>query len=251
METAMPDLSKPGLSPELANVRALVFDVFGTVVDWRSGVAREAEAMLGPKGHELDWLAFADAWRSLYQPAMEEVRSGRREFVVMDVLHREMLDGALAQFGVSGLDETELRRLSLAWRRLDPWPDAVEGLQRLKAGFAVAALSNGNVALILAMAKRAGLPWDAILGAELVGTYKPAPAIYDSAPRLLDLSPAQVMMVACHPWDLKAAAERGLRTGYVHRPLEWGAEKARPMPAAGAYDVVVGSFTELADALDA
>ena len=197
---------------DLTNIRALTFDVFGTVVDWRAGVAREVEAMLAPKGHALDWAAFADAWRGQYQPAMAEVRSGVRDYVVMDVLHREMLEVALAQFGVTGLDETEKHRLTMGWRRLDPWPDAVAGMTRLKAGFAVAALSNGNVALVLAMAKRAGIPWDVILGSELVRTYKPDDAIYDSAPRFLDLAPAQVMMVACHPWDLAAAKARGLRT---------------------------------------
>ena len=234
---------------DLTNIRALTFDVFGTVVDWRSGIAREAEALLAPKGLALDWGAFADAWRAEYQPAMAAVREGRRDYVVMDVLHREMLDVALEKFGVDGLDETEAHRLAMAWRRLDPWPDAVEGMSRLAAHFAVAALSNGNVALILAMAKRAGIPWDVILGSELVRTYKPAPDIYDSAPRFLDLAPAQVMMVACHPWDLQAAAARGLRTAYVHRPLEWGPGTERPLPQVGEFDVIAGSFTELADAL--
>lgn len=236
---------------DLTNIRALTFDVFGTVVDWRSGVAREAEAMLAPKGVSLDWSAFADAWRRQYQPVMAEVREGRRDYVGMDVLHREMLDVALEAFSVAGLDETEMHRLSMAWRRLDPWPDAVEGMQRLKAKVAVAALSNGNVALVLAMAKRAGIPWDAILGSELVRTYKPDAAIYDSAPRFLDLAPSQVMMVACHPWDLDAAKARGLRTAYVHRPLEWGAGTERPLPEAGAYDLSVASFVELAEVMGA
>lgn len=236
---------------DLTNIRALTFDVFGTVVDWRAGIAREAEAMLAPKGHALDWGAFADAWRAEYQPAMAAVREGKRDYVVMDVLHREMLDAALEHFGVAGLDETELHRLAMAWRRLDPWPDAVEGMNRLKTRFAVAALSNGNVALILAMAKRAGLPWDVILGSELVRTYKPDAAIYDSAPRFLDLAPSQVMMVACHPWDLAAAASRGLRTAYVHRPLEWGPGTERALSQADEFDVSVGSFVELADVMGA
>ena len=178
------------MTADLTNIRALTFDVFGTVVDWRTSIAREAEAMLAPKGVKLDWGAFADHWRGQYQPAMAEVREGRRDYVVMDVLHREMLDGTLEAFGVAGLDEPEMHRLTMAWRRLDPWPDAVEGMQRLKARFAVVALSNGNVALVLAMAKRAGIPWDAILGSELVRTYKPDAAIYDSAPRFLDLAPS-------------------------------------------------------------
>jgi 2-haloacid dehalogenase len=234
---------------DLTHVRALTFDVFGTVVDWRTSIACEAEAMLAPKGHALDWGAFADAWRGQYKPAMAAVREGRRDYVVMDVLHREMLDVALEAFGVDGLDATEMHRLAMAWRRLDPWPDAIEGIVQLKARFAVAALSNGNIALVLAMAKRAGIPWDAILGSELVRTYKPDAAIYDSAPRFLDLAPSQVMMVACHPWDLDAAKARGLRTAYVHRPLEWGAGTERPLPAPGEYDVIAHSFTELADVL--
>ena len=236
---------------DFTNIRALTFDVFGTVVDWRSSIAREAEAMLAPKGHQLDWGAFADAWRGQYQPAMAEVREGRRGYVVMDVLHREMLDVALAQFGIAGLDATELNRLAMAWRRLDPWPDAVEGMTRLKSERAVVALSNGNIALVLSMAKRAGIPWDTILGSELVGTYKPDAAIYDSAPRFLDLAPQQIMMVACHPWDLAAAKKRGLRTAYVHRPLEWGPGTERVLPEAGTYDVIVHSFNELADVLGA
>jgi 2-haloacid dehalogenase len=236
---------------DLENIRALTFDVFGTVVDWRAGIAREAEALLAPKGVAVDWNAFADHWRRQYQPAMAEVREGGRGYVVMDVLHREMLDATLEAFSVAGLDETEMHRLSMGWRRLDPWPDAIAGMERLKARFAVAALSNGNVALVLAMAKRAGLPWDVILGSELVQTYKPDAAIYDSAPRFLDLAPSQVMMVACHPWDLDGARARGLRTAYVHRPMEWGAGTDRPLPEASAYDLIVHSFTELADVLGA
>jgi 2-haloacid dehalogenase len=234
---------------DLAHVRALTFDVFGTVVDWRAGISREAEAALAPRGHALDWGAFADAWRKQYQPAMEAVRSGQRDYVVMDVLHREMLDVALGQFGVTGLDETELHRLAMAWRRLDPWPDAVEGLARLKPKFALAALSNGNIALILAMAKRAGIPWDVILGSELVRTYKPRDDIYDSAPRFLDLAPQEIMMVACHPWDLDAAAKRGLRTAYIHRPLEWGPGTERPLPGTGEYDIIAHSFVDLSQQL--
>lgn len=236
---------------DLTNIRALTFDVFGTVVDWRSSIAREAEAMLGPCGVKLDWGAFANAWRKQYQPAMDAVRTGRRGYVAMDVLHREMLDVALEQFGVDDLDATEKHRLTMGWRRLDPWPDAVEGMTRLKGSRAVVALSNGNIALILAMAKRVGIPWDTILGADLVGTYKPDAAIYESAPRLLDLAPGQVMMVACHPWDLDAAKAHGLATAYVHRPEEWGADKARDVPAAGTYDVICHSFTELAEAMGA
>lgn len=236
---------------DFTNVRALTFDVFGTVVDWRSGIAREAEAMLAPKGHARDWGAFANAWRQQILPAMGPVRSGERSYVTMDALHRETLDVALAEFGVTDLDQTEKHRLAMGWRRLDPWPDSIEGMSLLKAKHAVVALSNGNIALVLSMAKRAGIPWDTILGADLVRTYKPDAAIYDSASRFLDIAPAQVMMVACHPGDLDAAKSRGLMTAYVHRPLEWGPGTERPLPEAGTYDVIVGSFLELAEVMGA
>ncbi len=236
---------------DLSGIRALTFDVFGTTVDWCGGIAREAKAMLAPHGHSLDWVAFANRWRREYQPAMEQVRSGKRGYVVMDVLHREMLDVALAEFGVASLSGEEKDHLALGWRRLDPWPDTVAGMQRLKKRFTLAALSNGNIALMVEMAKRGGLPWDVVLGADLVQTYKPMPALYDSAPRFLALEPSQVMMVACHAWDLDHAARRGLRTAYVRRPDEYGPGADLPEPAKGAYDVQVGSFTELADALGA
>lgn len=236
---------------DLSGIKALTFDVFGTTVDWCSGIAREAEAMLAPHGHMLDWVAFANRWRKEYQPAMEEVRSGRRGYVVMDVLHREMLDVPLAEFGVADLSGEEKDWLALAWRRLPPWPDTVAGMARLKRKFVLAALSNGNIALITEMAKRGGLPWDVILGADLVQTYKPMPALYDSAPRLLDVRPAEVMMVACHPWDLDHAAKRGLRTAYVRRADEYGPEAGSKAPAEGTYDIHVRSFVELAERLGA
>jgi 2-haloacid dehalogenase len=236
---------------DFTNIRALTFDVFGTVVDWRSGIAREAEAILGPKAHALDWGALANSWRRPILKAMVPVRSAERSYVTMDALHRETLDVALAEFGVTDLDETERHRLAMGWRRLDPWSDSIEGMNLLKAKHAVVALSNGNIALVLSMAKRAGIPWDTILGADLVRTYKPDAAIYDSASRLLDIAPSQVMMVACHPGDLDAAKSRGLMTAYVHRPLEWGPGTERPLPDAGTYDVIVHSFTELAEMMGA
>jgi 2-haloacid dehalogenase len=236
---------------DFTNIRALTFDVFGTVVDWRSGIAREAEAILGPKAHVLDWGALANSWRRPILQAMAPVRSAERSYVTMDALHRETLDVALAEFGVTDLDETEKHRLAMGWRRLDPWSDSIEGMHLLKAKHAVAALSNGNIALVLSMAKRSGIPWDTILGADLVRTYKPDAAIYDSASRFLDIAPSQVMMVACHPGDLDAAKSRGLMTAYVHRPLEWGPGTERPLPEAGRYDVIVHSFTELAEVMGA
>lgn len=230
-------------------IRALTFDVFGTVVDWRGGIAREAEAMLAPKGFTLDWGAFANAWRRPILAAMAPVRSAERSYVTMDALHRETLDLALGEFHIATLDETDKHRLAMGWRRLDPWPDTIAGMNLMKAQRAVVALSNGNIALVLSMAKRAGIPWDTILGADLVRTYKPDAAIYDSASRLLDLAPSEIMMVACHPGDLNAAKSRGLRTAYVHRPLEWGEGTERPLPETGEFDVIVHSFTELAETL--
>jgi 2-haloacid dehalogenase len=232
-------------------IKALAFDVFGTTVDWCGGVARESKAMLEPKGVKLDWIKFANRWRREYQPAMGRVRSGERPYAVLDVLHREMLDVALAEFGVTALSEAEKQELAMGWRRLDPWPDVVEGMERLKKRLILAAVSNGNIALVVAMARRASLPWDVVLGAELVKTYKPEPQIYDSAVALLGLEPSQVMMVACHPWDLDAAARRGLRTAYVRRPDEYGPGVGSERPADDKYDVTAESFVELAEKLGA
>lgn len=234
-----------------SQIKALAFDVFGTTVDWCGGVAREARAMLEPKGVTLDWIKFANRWRREYQPAMEKVRTGARPYVVLDVLHREMLEVALNDFGVTALSNAEKDELAMGWRRLDPWPDALAGMERLRKKFILAAVSNGNIALVVAMARRAGLPWDVVLGAEFAKTYKPEPQIYDSAAALLALEPSQVMMVACHPWDLDAAAGRGLRTAYVRRPDEYGPGAGSEKPAEGRFDVRVESFIGLAEKLGA
>jgi len=205
----------------IAPVRALLFDVFGTVVDWRSGVAREAARFGRRRGVEdVDWHAFADAWRARYQPSMEAVRCGEREFVRLDVLHRENLAAVLAEFGIDGVDEAGLDELNLAWHRLDPWPDARLGLLRLRRRYTLAPLSNGNVALIVDMARRAGLPWDAVLGAEVARDFKPKPAVYLTAAAMLGLVPRQCMMVAAHNGDLAAARELGFATAFVLRPTE-------------------------------
>ena len=230
-------------------IKALTFDVFGTVVDWRASVIREVEAVLAPKGIELDWAGFADRWRAGYFPAMTPVRRGERPFVALDVLHREILDGLLREDGITGLTEAETDHLNRAWHRLDPWPDAVEGMRRLKERFVLASLSNGNVALIVAMARHGSLPWDAILGGDVVRAYKPHPDSYDGAARLLQLDPSECLMVAAHPFDLKAAAGRGMRTAYVHRPLEQGPGREAERPEAGTFDYQVDSFIELAEAL--
>jgi 2-haloacid dehalogenase len=236
----------------LDGVRALVFDVFGTVVDWRSGVIRDGTELGRRVGVDLDWAAFADAWRGRYLPSMNRVRTGELPWRNLDALHAASLDELLAEFGIAEavgpLDRAWLVR---AWHRLDPWPDSVAGLLRLRERFVVGPLSNGNVALLVNMAKRAGLPWDVVLSAELVRHYKPDAETYLSAPALLDLTANQVMMVAAHLNDLAAAGRHGLRTAYVRRPAEWGpgASAAEPGPE-DTLDVVVDSVTELADALD-
>ena len=198
----------------MTGVRALVFDVFGTVVDWRSGVAREAAPFLARHASGTDPGAFADAWRTRYQPALEEVRSGRRPFVRLDVLHRENLAAVLPDFGIdpAGVPAAELDELNLAWHRLDPWPDAIAGLTRLKSRYIIAPLSNGNIILMLDMAKRAGIPWDAILGAEVAQAYKTSPEAYLRTADVLAMRPDEVCLVAAHNNDLGAARRCGLRT---------------------------------------
>ena len=213
--------SQPSAS-DLRAVKALVFDVFGTVVDWRTSVAREVEALARRKKLTIDGAAFADAWRAGYAPSMNRVRTGQLPWTPLDGLHRMTLDGLLPKFGLTGLSEPEIADLNRAWHRLGPWPDAVPGLTRLKRARIIAPLSNGNIALMTDMAKHAGLPWDCILGAELVRHYKPDREVYQSAADFLMLQPAEVMMVAAHLGDLKAAKSVGLRTAFVPRPLEYG-----------------------------
>jgi len=231
------------------DVKALTFDVFGTVVDWRGGIAREIAALGAARGFELDANAFALAWRGRYQPAMERVRSGDRGFVKLDLLHSENLDETLTEFGLGHLDEAARATLNLAWHRLDPWPDAVEGMNRLRRGYILATLSNGNVALMVNMAKRAGLPWDAILGAEVTRHYKPQPEAYLKTADFPGLAPADCMLVAAHPNDLEAAAACGLRTAYVHRPTEYDDDTDKPRPAPDAFDIVASDFLGLAERL--
>lgn len=238
---------------KLDGVRAIVFDVFGTVVDWRSGVAREAAPFLSRYATGADPHSFADAWRRRYAPAMEEVRAGRRAFVRLDVLHRENLLAILQDFGIdpANVPDEELDNLNLAWHRLDPWPDSVAGLTRLKTRFIIAPLSNGNVRLMLDMAKRARLPWDAILGAELVKTYKPRPEAYLGTADILGLSPSQICMVAAHNGDLAAARACGLRTAFIPRPTEHGAGQTTDLHPAEDWDFVADDICVLAEQLGA
>ena len=230
-------------------IEALTFDVFGTVVDWRGGIRREGAALGARHGLTVDWAKFADAWRGLYQPLLSEVREGRRPWVPLDQLHREGLDRVLAQFGVTGLDESEVADFVRAWHRLDPWPDAVAGLTRLRRRYILATLSNGNVRLTVNMAKRAGLPWDAVLGAEVARAYKPSPEAYLTTARLLDLAPGRCLMVAAHYSDLVAARGQGFRTCYVWRRDEWGTGEKHDLPADHGLDLVVEDFADLADRL--
>jgi 2-haloacid dehalogenase len=221
-------------------VKALTFDVFGTVVDWRGSIIAEGRKLgrrkriaadwAGPVT-TADWAAVADAWRAGYRPAMDRVRRGELPWTNIDGLHRRILDELLARFRIDGLTEAEKVHFNRAWHRLAPWKDSVAGLKRLKKKYVIATLSNGNVALLTNMAKHAGLPWDCILSAELFGHYKPDPEAYLGAARLLGLEPAEVMMVAAHKDDLDAAARTGLRTAFVQRPMEFGTKKEVPPEA--------------------
>jgi 2-haloacid dehalogenase len=229
----------------MPEVEALFFDVFGTVVDWRNGVAREAERLLKPLGYSLDWLAFADAWRGEYQPGMEGIRAGREAFVKLDVVHRRMLDKIRPQFGLEKLDETAQAQLNLAWHRLDAWPDVGPGFARLRTRFALCPCSNGNIAVMADIGRRNDLRWHAILGSEIAGDFKPKPRVYLASAEALNLKPSQCMMVAAHSRDLKAAAAQGLRTGHVGRPGEGGPGTGEAEPH-GTFDVVAKDFVEFA-----
>jgi len=231
-------------------VKALFFDVFGTLVDWRTSIAREAAAILKPLGHEVDGFALADAWRGEYQPGMEEVRAGKIPFSKLDVLHRRNLERILARFGLTGLSDDALKTLNLAWHRLDAWPDVAPGLARLKRTLLLAPVSNGNISLMVDLARRNGFPWDAILGSEIAGDYKPKPRVYLAACAAFDLAPEHCMMVAAHSGDLAAAAANGLRTAHVARPDEYGPGTGEPGPKVPV-DVAATSLLDLADKLAA
>jgi 2-haloacid dehalogenase len=234
-----------GQTIPLPEVQALLFDVFGTVVDWRNGVAREAERILKPLGYSLDWLAFADAWRGQYQPGMEEVRSGAQPFVKLDVIHRRMLDRVRPQFGLEKLDEATQAELNLAWHRLDAWPDVGPGFALLRTRLYLCPCSNGSIAIMADIGRRNDLRWHAILGSEIAGDFKPKPHVYLASTAALNLKPSQCMMVAAHSRDLIAAAAQGLRTGHVGRPGEGGPGTGEAEPL-GTFDVVAKNFVEFA-----
>jgi len=231
------------------SIRALVFDVFGTVVDWRGTIVREGEALSAAKGLSVDWRGVADAWRQGYQPAM--ARAMREEWANIDTLHRGILDEIRPRFGLGGLDEREIEHLNRVWHRLAPWPDAIEGLQRLKTRFTISTLSNGNVSLLVDMARHGGLPWDCVLSAELFRAYKPSPAVYRGAADLLGIAAGELLMVAAHPSDLAAAQRAGLKTAYVERPLERGPGGAPENSAGQRFDWVASDFIDLAAQLGA
>jgi 2-haloacid dehalogenase len=234
-----------------SQVRVLLFDVFGTVVDWREGIARDVAPFLAKYGLKGDPRKFADDWRDRYQPSMEPIRSGKRPFTRLDTLHRENLELVLRRWGadLAAIESADLDNLNRAWHRLDPWPDSVEGLARLRRRFIVAPLSNGNIALLTNMAKRAGLPWDCILGAEVAQAYKPQPEAYLRTADVLGLPPSQCMMVAAHNDDLAAARKAGLRTAFIPRPTEHGPHQETDLAAESDWDVVARDLIELADAL--
>ena len=233
----------------LALLKAVTFDVFGTVVDWRTSIAREVESLAVKKKFAVDGQRFADAWRELYQPSMTKVRDGKVPWTVLDDLHRTNLLQVLETFGIDQLAEEEIEHLNRAWHRLDPWPDAVAGLQRLKQHYIIGTLSNGNVALIVNMAKFSELPWDVVLGAEIARHYKPQPEAYLRSAEILGLEPKECMLVAAHNGDLAAAGRCGFQTAFVPRPKEYGPEQTTDLVAEYDCDVVAGDFIELAQIL--
>jgi 2-haloacid dehalogenase len=232
-----------------SDVKALLFDVFGTVVDWRTSIIADLTQFGAGKGIAADWAQFTDDWRALYQPALEEVRSGRRAWTILDVLHRESLEALLDRHKITTLSEAEKDHINRAWHRLEPWPDSVEGLTRLKRRYIIGTLSNGNIGLLTRMAKHAGLPWDVILGAETARAYKRLPQAYLANAQLLNLEPGQVMLAAAHNDDLAAAAAVGLRTAFVARPTEHGPHQKADFKAERDWDVVADDFGGLASAM--
>lgn len=233
-------------------IKALTFDVFGTVVDWYTSVVREGEMLGRRKGIDIDWSAFALEWRSGYGPAMARVRNGDLPHMKVDDLHRLILDDLLKEYGIVGLSEDEIVEFNRVWHRLIPWPDALQGLHRLKSRYVLATLSNGNMSLLTNMAKNAGLPWDVILSSELTpGHFKIDKQVYEMAAELLDLDPSQIMMVAAHKGDLRGARAVGLRTAYVNRPLELGPDRTKDISPDGDADINASDFLDLAQQLGA
>ena len=237
------------MNTQASGIKALVFDVFGTVVDWHGSVAREARALAREKGLRLNAAKFAKAWRAGYRPAMDRVRSGQAPFEKIDVIHRTILESVLQQFKVTTLTEDEKAHLNRVWHRLKPWPDAVRGLKRLKSKLVIATLSNGNTSLLVNMAKHGGLPWDCVFSSDTFKHFKPDPEMYLGAAEMLDLEPGEVMMVAAHKADLRAAAKCGLKTAFVKRPLEHGRGGTPDLASEPEFTINAESFLDLADQL--
>ena len=233
----------------MQGVKAILFDTFGTVVDWRSSLIADFAAWGAARGLSVDWAAFIDAWRDAYRPSMDRVRRGEQEWTILDDLHRQSLDVLVARFGITGLSAADLLHLTHGWRRLHTWPDAIPGMTRLKRKFIIAPLSNGNVALLVNMAKFAGIPWDMVFGSEIPRAYKPDPQVYLGACSMLGLQPGEVMMTAAHNYDLVAARALGLRTGFIARPTEYGPNQTKDLAAESDWDIVAGSIVEMADKL--
>jgi 2-haloacid dehalogenase len=243
--------SVTGRDQAVAGVKALTFDVFGTVVDWRSSIIREGQLLSASKGLNVDWAKFADSWRAGYGPAMDRVRKGEIPWVKIDALHRVILDELLQEFEIKGLSSGEVAELNRAWHRLTPWPDSVPGLNRLRSRYILVTLSNGNISLLVNMAKNVGLPWDCVLSAELSGHYKPDKEVYETAAGLLDLPPENIMMVAAHKGDLRAAHAVGFKTAFVPRPLERGPDRDVDTAPDDSFDITASDFLDLAHQLGA
>jgi len=235
----------------LPSIKALTFDVFGTVVDWRTSIALAGEQFGHKRGLQVDWYEFADAWRRGYEPAMDRVRRGLLPWTSIDGLHRIILDQLLEEFDIQGLSTRDKDYLNRVWHRLDPWPDVARGLARLRRRFVIAALSNGNIALLTNIAKRAALPWDYILSSELARHYKPDPQVYQTAAEMLGLAPGQIGMVAAHIHDLRGAMAVGFKTIFVPRPLEYGPAGNPDLERDPAFDLVASDFCHLAEKLGA
>jgi 2-haloacid dehalogenase len=230
---------------------AIVFDTFGTVVDWRGSLIAELTGFGRERGIEADWAGLVDAWRAAYRPSMNRVRSGEQPWTTLDALHRASLDQLVQEFRVAGLSEADLRHINRGWHRLNPWPDSVPGLTRLKRRYIIGPLSNGNVALLTNMAKHAGLPWDMVFGSDLFGHFKPDPETYLGVCRLLDLEPGQVMMAAAHNSDLAAARKLGLLTAFFPRPSEHGPAQHADIKAEAEWDIVARDIEDVAAQLGA
>jgi 2-haloacid dehalogenase len=238
-------------TPNFAGVKALTFDVFGTCVDWRGSIIREGDEWGRTRGIQVDWAAFADQWRAAYRPSMDKVRRGELPWTTFDGLHRRMLNDLLVDFNITALTEEEKDHWNRVWHRLHPWPDSVRGLARLKQEFMIATLSNGNVSMLINLSRFAGLAWDTVLSAELFRHYKPDREVYLGAAELLGCRPAEVMMVAAHDYDLRAARSFGLKTAFVSRPLEFGPNQPPPSAEAENFDICAKDFLDLAGRLSA